>query len=133
MRPRLFIGSSREGLSIAYASQQNLRHDAEITVWDQGVFELSSTALDSLIKVLDKSDFGMFVFSPDDLLIIRGEENQAVRDNVVFELGLFIGHLGKDRCFILVPEGTDRLRIASDLIGITPATFETDRSQNFTN
>ncbi|MCK4392276.1 nucleotide-binding protein [Candidatus Bipolaricaulota bacterium] len=128
MKPRLFIGSSSESVSIAYASQQNLHHDAEVTVWDQGVFELSTSALESLIKTLDESDFAMFVFSPNDLVTIRGNENQAVRDNVIFELGLFVGRLGRNRCFILIPEDHTGLRIPTDLIGMTPATYETGRS-----
>jgi len=127
MKPRLFIGASVESVNIAYASQQNLCRDAEVTVWDQGVFELSTSELESLIKTLDESDFAMFVFSPDDLVTIRGHENQAVRDNVIFELGLFVGRLGKNRCYILIPEDHTDLRIPTDLIGMTPATYETGR------
>jgi len=128
MKSRLFIGSSRESITIAYAAQQNLHHTAEVTVWDQGVFPLSVTALEPLLKVLETCDFGMFVFSPDDIITIRGETNPAVRDNIIFELGLFVGALGRERCFILVPDGTHDLRIPTDLIGMTPATFETERS-----
>ena len=129
-KPRLFIGSSVEGLSIAYAAQQNLQHAAEVTVWDQGVFNLSVSALDSLLKVLQGCDFALFVFSPDDVVKIRASEHLAIRDNVVFELGLFIGRLGKERCFILMPDKVDDIRIPTDLIGMTPGTYETERSDN---
>ena len=74
MKPRAFIGSSVEGLHVAYAVQQNLLHDAEITVWDQGVFELSATTIESLNKALSSTDFGIFVFSADDILKMRGNE-----------------------------------------------------------
>ena len=40
-RPKAFIGSSSEALGIAYALQENLEADAEITVWTQGIFEPS--------------------------------------------------------------------------------------------
>jgi hypothetical protein len=128
MKPRLFIGSSVGSITIGYAAQQNLQRSAEVTVWDQGVFQLSVTALESLLAILETCDFAMFVFSPDDLVTIRGNSNTAVRDNVIFELGLFVGVLGRDRCFILVPDKTQDLRIPTDLIGMTPATFETGRS-----
>ncbi|MFN0076039.1 MAG: TIR domain-containing protein [Prosthecobacter sp.] len=126
MKPRAFIGSSVEGLNIAYAVQQNLLHDAEITVWDQGVFELSSTTIESLVKVLATNDFGVFVFSADDLVKIRGKEGASVRDNVLFEFGLFIGKLGRERVFFLIPDGSE-LHIPSDLIGITAGKYESNR------
>jgi tetratricopeptide (TPR) repeat protein len=129
-KPRLFIGSSVEGLNIAYAAQQNLQRAAEVTVWDQGVFNLSVTALDSILKMLETCDFALFVFSPDDIVNIRGAKNQAVRDNVIFELGLFVGKLGKERCYILVPDQHSDIRIPTDLIGMTPAKYETNRSDN---
>jgi tetratricopeptide (TPR) repeat protein len=128
MKPRLFIGSSQESLNIAYAAQQNLQRAAEVTAWDQGVFQLSVTALESLLEILGTCDFGMFVFSPDDVVTIRGEQNSAVRDNVIFELGLFVAVLGRERCFMLVPDKQLDLRIPTDLIGMTPATFETGRT-----
>ncbi len=127
MKPALFIGSSREYLNIANACQQNLFKDAEVTVWNQGIFEISKSNLQSLIQSLPNFDFALFVFSPDDILRIRGEENKAVRDNVIFELGLFVGYLGRDRCFLLVPEGIDDFRIPTDIIEITPAEYEPNR------
>lgn len=127
MKPRIFIGSSVEGLSVAYAIQQNLLHDAETTVWDQGVFELSSTTIESLTKTLSNSDFGIFVFSPDDVVKIRGSESTAVRDNVLFEMGLFIGKLGRERVFFIVPDGAD-IHIPTDLLGVTPGRFDAARS-----
>lgn len=127
MKSKIFIGSSVEGLGIAYSIQQNLLHDAETTVWDQGVFELSGTTMESLEKTLSGSDFGIFVFSPDDVLKIRGKEFSAVRDNVLFEMGLFIGRLGRDRVFFILPNGAD-MHIPTDLLGITPGRYDPNRS-----
>ena len=72
----------------------------------------------------------MFIFSPDDIINIRGENSNITRDNVIFELGLFIGRLGKDRCYIVMPDNCDDLRIPTDLLGITLATYECNRSDN---
>jgi tetratricopeptide (TPR) repeat protein len=126
-KPRLFIGSSTEGLSIAYAIQENLSYSAEITVWDQGVFNLSDTTIESLMSVIENTDFGVFVFTPDDITTIRGKKNITVRDNVLFELGLFIGKIGRKRSFIIMPDNME-FHLPTDLLGITPGKYETSRS-----
>ncbi len=130
MKPKFFIGSSAESIDIAYAIQENLVPYAEVTVWSQGIFELSNYTLDSLIDALEKFDFGAFVFSPDDLTIMRNQEKRAVRDNVVFELGLFLGRLGKNHCFIIIPNGNEDFHLPTDLAGVTPATFESNRQDS---
>lgn len=126
MKPRVFIGSSTEGLPIAYALQNNLESSAEITVWEQNVFKPSEYTLESLLKQLESTDFGIFVFSRDDLVRIRGQKQAAVRDNVVFEFGLFVGHLGRKYSVMLLPKG-ERLRIPSDLWGVNVLTFDSNR------
>jgi predicted nucleotide-binding protein len=127
-RPALFVGSSVEGLDVAYAIQENLQHDAEVTVWPQGVFELSDTAMKSLVSALTRSAFGIFVFTPDDRVWLRGTAYAAVRDNVIFELGLFTGKLGADRSFIVVAENTN-IRIPTDLTGVTPGKYDAKRKR----
>lgn len=127
MKQNIFIGSSVEGLPIAYSIQDNLQFTANVTVWDQGIFELSSTALDDLIKALDEFDFGIFVFKPDDLLQIRDNQFNAVRDNVLFEFGLFIGRLGKDKVFFLTPEDANNFHLPTDLIGVNKGTYNANR------
>ncbi len=132
MKPCLFIGSSTESLDIAYAAQQNLEHTADVTVWTQGIFKLSRSALHSLIVALKNFDFALFVLTPDDLTQIRGSTVHTARDNVIFELGLFIGRLGPDRTFFIVPRGEEELHLPSDLLGIMPATFDpTRQDKNF--
>jgi hypothetical protein len=127
MKPRIFVASSKESIDIAYAVQENLDQVAEVTVWNQGIFELSQYTLDSLVNALDDFDFGVFIFSADDIVKIRNSEFAATRDNVVFELGLFVGRLGRERNFIVIPNGLDNLRLPTDLLGITPTLFEPDR------
>ena len=127
MKPRLFVGSSVEGLDVAFAVQSNLDHDADVTVWDQGVFEPSTYALEAILNALDDADFGAFVFTPDDVVTMRGEAKRAVRDNVLFELGVFIGRLGRDRSVVVVPRGVEDFHLPTDLLGLTPLRYNPDR------
>lgn len=127
MKPKVFIGSSREGLDIANAIHANLTREAECTVWSNGVFQISGSTIYNLITALRNSDFGIFVFSPDDLSMMRGQQNPVVRDNVIFELGLFIGRLGVERCFFITPDHVADLRLPTDLMGILPGQYEANR------
>lgn len=130
MKPRVFIGSSTENLELAYAVQESLEYDANITVWSQGIFKLSSTALDDLIDALNNFDFAIFVFKPDDLMNMRGDLYNVVRDNVIFELGLFIGKLGKSRVFYLTPRSVENLHLPTDLLGHTYGIYDDQREDS---
>lgn len=121
-RPFIFVGSSSEGLGAAKALQAGLADAADITLWTQGIFQPSFGYLESLVKALDQADFAVLVLTPDDVTASRGEERDSPRDNVVFELGLFIGRLGRQRCFF-VHEKAAGLKIPSDLLGIAGATY----------
>lgn len=127
MKPRVFIASSKEQLDLAYAVQENLEHDAEVTVWTQGVFLLSRSTIASLVDQLDEADFGVFVLAPDDVALMRTKTVSTVRDNVIFDLGLFAGRLGHERCYLIVPRGEEDLHLPTDLLGLTPASFDADR------
>lgn len=125
-KPRVFIASSAESLHIADAINVNLDHQTEPTVWKNG-FSLSQNTIDTLINISDSVDFAVFVFTPDDLITIRNQDKHITRDNVIFELGLFTGTLGKERCFIVKPREKE-LHLPSDLLGLTPADYNGDRS-----
>lgn len=128
MQYRIFIGSSKESLDIAHAIEETLSEKHEPTVWDEGIFGLTESTLTGLISHLDKSDAAVFVLSPDDMTRLRGNEFATVRDNVIFELGLFIGRLGPKRTFFVIPNGQKDMHLPSDLLGITPATYNPNRT-----
>jgi len=130
-KPKVFIASSVEGLRIADAINANLDHEAHCTIWRAGTFKLSSQTVDDLVKKSSSIDFAVFVFTPDDLATIRKKEEAVARDNVVFELGLFIGAIGKDRCYIVKPRGVE-MHLPSDLLGMNAADYATDRDDGDT-
>lgn len=128
LKPRVFIGSSVESLSIANSIQILLEHNAEVTVWTQGVFEPSNSTLEDLLELLDNIDFGVFVFSDDDVARIRKKQYTITRDNVIFEMGMFIGRLGKKRTFYILPRKKEKFHLPTDLIGVNPLDYDNERS-----
>src|SRR5260370_6782552 len=96
-RPAVFIGSSSEGLPIAEAIQVNLDRACEVVIWSQGVFGLSGGTLETLVDKADEFDFAALVVTPDDMTHSRGKDQPSPRDNVLLELGLFMGKIGRMR------------------------------------
>jgi hypothetical protein len=128
MKPRIFIASSLEGKAIAEALQANLEYHARCTVWDQA-FTLSLNTIDRLLLYCAENDFAIFVFSKDDVALIREKQYPVARDNVVFESGLFMGMHGKDSTFVVVPRDTPQLHIPTNLLGWTMADYDADRAK----
>jgi Predicted nucleotide-binding protein containing TIR-like domain len=127
-KPRLFVASSAEAKRLALAVQENLADDARVTVWSQDAFQIGENTIDELGRNLKRSDFGVFIFAPTDIVTIRERSQPAARDNVVLELGMFIGRLGKERSFIVRPKNTE-MRLPSDLLGITTAVYDEYRAE----
>jgi hypothetical protein len=59
----------------------------------------------------------------------REKIKSSPRDNVLLELGLFIGALGRKRTFI-VYDRRSGIELPSDLAGVTPATYQEHTSGN---
>ena len=122
-QPVLFIGSSVENLSVAREIQSGFSHDKMIVkVWTDGVFKASKSSVESLLATVRASDFAALLIAPDDVVVSRDVESPAPRDNVVFELGLFMGLLGCERTFVIKPRGAN-IKMPSDLLGFTPLEY----------
>lgn len=123
-KPAVFLGSSSESAEVLRGLQRRLRsRNYTLSPWSMGVFEISGTAIESLIKMSATADFAILILSPDDELKSRGNVLQSPRDNVLFELGLFMGELGRERTFI-VRLRSKHLRTPSDLAGVTCLEYE---------
>ena len=115
--PRMFIGSSSESKKAAMAVKKAMDSVAEVIVWTQGsVFEPGKLTLESLEEQARHSDFAVMVFAPDDVIFCRGIRRAGPRDNVIFELGLFMGATARKRAFVVAPCGK-RLKIPTDILG----------------
>ena len=124
--PVLFIGCSSESLAIGTAIEGKLADvspDIEVHLWSHGVFQPSTFVLESLERELSRADFAALIVAPDDVVTSRENTVAAPRDNVVFELGLFIGALGHARTFLIRPSDAE-IKIPTDLSGFTPLAYK---------
>lgn len=131
-KPTVFIGSSSEGLEIAQAIQYQLQNDAIVKIWNEGIFNLSHGILESLINSLDNYDFAILILRGDDKVLSKGTTYNATRDNVLLELGLFLGHIGRSRTFMVFDKNNSPA-IISDLSGITFATYDSNSNDLITS
>ena len=124
-KPRLFIVSTVEALNIAEDIKLELDHsDIEVTLWSQpDAFQAGAFVLESLEQAVKTHDFGLAIMSADDIVTSREVESAAPRDNVIFELGLFMGSLGRERTLLAFPRGQDS-KLASDLQGLTTLSYK---------
>ena len=130
-RPVLFIGSSKESLPVAQAIRSNFAHDDFVVkLWTDRVFGPSQFVITELEKQIQEADFAVLVLGRDDEVISRNQKSDAPRDNVIFELGLFMGALSHERTFMIIPRPCD-IKIPTDLLGLTPLDYRLEDSDDF--
>jgi predicted nucleotide-binding protein len=129
-RVKVFIISSVEALHIVDLLIQEFEYDEFLpVVWRRGVFKASHYTLDDLEEQLDDADFAIAVAHADDMVVTRDDEWPTMRDNVVFELGLFMGRLGRRRAFLMEPRDIN-LRLPSDLAGLTTVPYRYEKGRD---
>lgn len=123
---RLFVASSSEKLPVARALCRLLRRRRRLRVdaksWEKDTFKLGENTMESLEHRLDTAHFAVMVLTPDDVAYIRKKRHAIPRDNVLFELGLFMGHLSRHRCYMLYESDSEPKR-PTDLLGVKAATY----------
>lgn len=118
----IFLGSSSEAvndmLDVGYILEQL---GNKVLPWNQsgqGIFTPNENTIDSLIAITKRVQAAVFIFNEQDMVWHHNalKACRKVRDNVLFEYGLFCGALGKSNvCFVCKGNPT----MASDLDGIT--------------
>ncbi|MBG32772.1 MAG: cyclic nucleotide-binding protein [Alcanivorax sp.] len=127
---QVFIISSVEAKDIALEIQEAFEHDDfNVIAWTDGVFKASSYPIESLENQLDIADFAIAIAQPDDTTTKRGSQSDTPRDNVIFELGYFMGRLGRRRALLLEPHGANT-GLPSDLSGITTIPYRYEKEGN---
>jgi hypothetical protein len=122
VRPLLFIGSSTEGKDAASAFHKILNGESVDAIYwkDHDAFAAGVHTLTALIDAAKDADFALFIIRADDVTRSRSKQAPVVRDNVLFEYGLFLGVLGDKRVFAVYEEdgSKKRVKIPSDLLGV---------------
>jgi len=128
----IFIASSSESKKTASLLKVRIEKeisDCEVKLWTE-VFPLGSITIEKLIAIAQKGcDFAICVLTGDDKTNYRGQKVWVSRDNVVFEFGLFVGAIGKDRAFMMLPSKGKVPKLPTDVSGVTylPYSFNSQR------
>jgi hypothetical protein len=131
--PRVFIGSSSESLDLARRIGVELKsgQELEVKVWDQNVLQSGQMLLEGLRRSVSLFDFVIVLLSADDIVESREDRKRAPRDNVIFELGMFMGVLGLGRAFpIIVLDPESPLKLPTDLAGLLYTRLDIDKIDN---
>jgi CRP/FNR family transcriptional regulator, cyclic AMP receptor protein len=125
-QPHIFFGCASEGLAPAKAIMAGFDADQYVArLWSDNVFVPGHGTLEDLQGVIQGVDFGVLVCTKDDHVvnIARGVDAMAPRDNVILEIGLCVGALGRNRTFVVKPYGRE-LKIPSDYHGTTTISYD---------
>jgi predicted nucleotide-binding protein len=122
-QPVLFVACSTEAIGVAREIQAAFDYDPIVVeIWTDGVFNPSKTPIEDLTDLVGRIDFAVILLTPDDKVKSRDVEAFGPRDNVVFELGLAIGAIGRSRTLLLTPRGF-AFKLPSDLLGVKPIDY----------
>ena len=122
-RVRVFVICSVEALEVARAIQDAFEHDPfHVVVWTDGVFKVATYPIEALESELANSDFAIAIAHSDDRTFSRDADWPTPRDNVIFELGMFLGRLGRNRAILMEPR-EEKVKLPSDLTGITTIAY----------
>ncbi len=115
MPPIVFLASSIKNRALVDAVARQLNHCATPRVWMDDQAAIGSYILDWVAARARESDFGVFIFAPDE------RWGNQVNGNVLLEVGVFVACLGLDRCLIMTARG---MELPSDLKGILTAEYD---------
>jgi parallel beta-helix repeat protein len=126
-KPTIFLGSSKEAEDLTRQLATKLQASRRVNVlpWYKA-FDAGFGALEELARRLSEVDFAAFFLMPEDQVKIRDHTRGVPRDNVIFELGLFMGKLDRERTFALVEEPTadaNAVKLPSDFSGVTQVRY----------
>lgn len=127
---KIFVGSSSEAIEDYESICEKIEDLGHEAVGWKTSFQKGEIFLDSLFRIGNEVDAALLVATPDDILSSRGHQQQTLRDNVLFETGLFMGMLGRASTALIVT-GHSTVKLPSDLAGLNTFIFCGGKENSF--
>src|SRR5262249_27898236 len=123
-KSRIFIASSGRTLILAEKLRDEIETEfCEAMLWnEERRRNHGATVIEFLERSAAEYDFAVIILARDDVMVRETDDTQGARDNCVFEAGLFIKALGRERCFLV--NSVEQRDLPSDLGGIIYQHFQ---------
>jgi hypothetical protein len=132
-KSKIYIASSKRALLLAEKLCEKLQEPyCEADLWSNVIKKNPGKPnIEILEEAIKSYDFAVILLVQDDVTGWGTDDMLKVRDDCIFEAGLFMASLGRGRCFLL--SGAPKNDLPADLGGIDPLFFQepddlTDRS-----
>ena len=126
---RIFVASSSE----AKIEDQFIRgiledNNIKVITWKE-VFHTGEFNLESLLNITEQIHGAIIILTCDDALWYREASNMAPRDNILFEMGLFMKALGRKHTALIFCENEkgEMPKSPTDILGLNVIYFENDK------
>ena len=117
--PKVFIVHGHDEVAITTVAKFVENLGLKATVLDEHP-KNGLTVIESLEKYADDTEFAIALLTPDDVGALKDEAdhqlNPRARQNVIFELGYFIGKLNPNRVCLLYKEGVELPSYIPDVV-----------------
>jgi hypothetical protein len=124
LKKQIFIGSPSESRQLAEVIARKLSEIGFVSrrYWTE--FPPGSVTIDRLREIASQVDAAVLIGTGVDVTQSRSVETASPRDNVILEYGLFVGVLGRERCYLLMDSNA---KLPSDVFGITNVRISDDQ------
>jgi len=123
-KARVYIASSEQGNLLAETLRDALAEPyCEARTWKDVISQnRGKTKVEILEQISGQHDFAVIILGKDDVEAKVTDEMRKARDDCIFEAGLFMASVGRNRCFLVCSAGQDGL--PKDLSGIEFLPFD---------
>jgi CRP/FNR family cyclic AMP-dependent transcriptional regulator len=127
IRPQIFLGSTSEARPVMRALKEALDDGiwAHFRPWDGDIFQASSTTIEDLEQLFRQVDFAVLLATDEDWARSRGHTKASPRDNIILEIGLGMGSIGRGRTYVVTPRRPPgEVKWPTDLLGVNFEHFD---------